>query len=170
EESENSSFVELSEVFLSLVGAARLPVWQVRKSFECRRTGRHPLGPELLERDRVPGNVEELVVAFLTPVLKGILVKQVDVFGDLRLSKHLFVLLRARADHARDKSCGGREMIGRERQALCVEVVDGQVAVGMNDDRARAFFDRSRVDSVAETFLNDDSVAEIAFGLGEKVA
>ena len=51
EESENSSFVELSEVFLSLVGAARLPVSEVRKSFERRRTGRHPLGPEFLERD-----------------------------------------------------------------------------------------------------------------------
>ena len=61
-------------------------------------------------------------------------------------------------------------MIGSERQAFRVEVIDGQVAVGMNDYRACAFFDSGRVDPVAETFLNDDRVAEITFGLRKQVA
>src|SRR5438105_3523714 len=85
EESENSSFVELPEVFLGLVGAARLPVSEVRKSFECGCTGRHPLGPELLERDTVACDVEQLIVAFLAPILERVLVKEVEVFCDLRL-------------------------------------------------------------------------------------
>ena len=38
------------------------------------------------------------------------------------------------------------------------------------DDRARAFFDRGRVNPVAETLLNNDGVAEITFGLREQVA
>ena len=70
-----------------------LPVSEVRKSFEGGRAGRHPFGAEILQRQRVPGDVEQLVVPFLLPVLKRVLVKQVEVFGDLRLPEHLFVLL-----------------------------------------------------------------------------
>ena len=47
---------------------------------------------------------EQLVVTFLLPVLERILVEKVQVFGDLRLPEHLFVLLRARANHARATS------------------------------------------------------------------
>jgi hypothetical protein len=58
---------------------------------------------EFLQRHRVPGDVEQLVVPLLLPVLKRILVKQVQVFGDLRLPEHLFVLLTRSANHPRDQ-------------------------------------------------------------------
>ena len=117
----------------------------------------------------MPGDVEELVVTFLAPILKRVLVEQVDVFGNLRLTKHLFVLLCGGSNHACHQRGRRRQVIGSERQAFCVEVIDGQVAVGMNDYRACAFFDRGGVDPVAETFLNNDRVAEIAFGLRKQV-
>ena len=82
----------------------------------------------------MPRDVEQLVVTFLLPVLKRILVKQVEIFGDLRLAEHLFVLLRRCANHPRDERGRGGQMIRRERQTFRVEVIDGQVAVRVNDD------------------------------------
>jgi len=55
--------------------------------------GRHFFSAKVLQRHRVPGDVEQLVVPLLLPVLERILVKQVQVFGNLRLAEHLFVLL-----------------------------------------------------------------------------
>jgi hypothetical protein len=86
----------------------------------------------------VPRDVEQLVVPFFLPVLKRILVKQIQVFGNLRLPEHLLVLLRRCANHARDEGGRGGQMIGRQRQPFRVEVIDGEVAIGMNDDGARA--------------------------------
>ena len=149
---------------------ARLPVPEVGEGFEGGRAGRHLLGAELLQRQRVPGDVEQLVVPFLLPVLKRILVKQIEVLGDLRLPEHLFVLLRARADHPRHERGRGGQMVGRQRQSLRVEVIDGQVAVRMDDDGPRAFLDRRGVDAVAQPFLDDDGVTEVTLGLREQVA
>ena len=60
-------------------------------------------------------------------------------------------------------------MVGCEWQPLGVEIIDGQVAVRMDDDGPRAFLDRLRVDAVGQPFLDDDGVTEIAFGLREQV-
>src|SRR6266542_4291544 len=118
----------------------------------------------------MPGDVEQFVVALLLPILKRILVEQIEVFGDLRLAEHLFVLLRRSANHPRDKRGRGRQMIRRQRQSLRVEVIDGQVAVRVDDDWPRAFLDRRRVNAVAESLLDDDGVREISLGLREQVA
>ena len=61
-------------------------------------------------------------------------------------------------------------MIRRQRQLLRVEVIDGQIAVRVDDDGPRAFLDRGGVDAVAESLFDDDGVAEIAFGLRKQVA
>ena len=61
-------------------------------------------------------------------------------------------------------------MVGRQRQTLRVEIIDGQIAVGMNDDGPCAVLDGLRVDAVRQTFLNDDGVGEITFGLRKQVA
>ena len=61
-------------------------------------------------------------------------------------------------------------MVGREGQSLRVEIIDGQVAVGMNDDGPRAFLDGRGVDAVGQTFFDDDGVTEITFGLRKQVA
>ena len=61
-------------------------------------------------------------------------------------------------------------MIWREWESFRVEVIDGQVAVGMNDDGARAGFDRPGVDAVAQSLLDDDCVTEVTLGLREEIA
>ena len=116
-----------------------------------------------MQRQRVPGDVEQLLVPFFLPVLKRILVKQVQVFGDLRLPEHLFVLLRRCANHPGDQGGRRRQMIGRQRQTFRVEVIDGEVAVRMNDDGPRALLDGLCVNAVGQTFFNDDGVGEIPF-------
>ena len=115
-------------------------------------------------------DAEQLVVPFLLPILKRILVKQVQVFGDLRLPQHLFVLLTRSANHAGDKRSRGGKMVGCQRQTFGIEIIDGQVAVGMDDDGPRTFLDRLRVDAVRQTFLDDDGVSEVAFGLRKQIA
>src|SRR5205823_12528866 len=97
-----------------LNGAGPRLVAEVRKSFEGRGARRHPFCAEFLQGQRVPSDVEQLVMSFFAPVLKRVFVKQVDVFGDLRLAEHWFVLLLARADHSRDERGRGGEMISRE--------------------------------------------------------
>src|SRR5579872_4593563 len=75
EKLQRGGFVELALIALGLVGVACLPVAEVRKGFETRRAGRHFLGAEFLQRERVAGDVEKLVVTLLAPILKSILVK-----------------------------------------------------------------------------------------------
>jgi hypothetical protein len=93
---------------------------------------------EPTEGQGVPGDSQELVVPFLAPILECVFVQQVDVFRDLRLAEHLFVLLAADANHARHQGGCGGQVVGGQRQALGVEVIDGQVAVRVNDDRPGA--------------------------------
>ena len=169
QEPEHLGLVERREILICLVEVAGLPVSEVRKSFEGGRARRHPFGAEFLQGQRVPRDVEQLVVPFLLPVLKRILVKQVEVFGDLRLPEHLLVLLTRRSNHARDQRGRGGKMVGCERQSFGVEIIDGQIAVGMNDDGTRALLDRLRVDAVGQSFLDDDGVGEITFGLREQI-
>jgi len=45
-------------------------------------------------------------------------------------------------------------MVGSERQSFGVEVIDGQIAVGMNNDWPRTGFDGRGVNAVAESLLN----------------
>jgi hypothetical protein len=61
-------------------------------------------------------------------------------------------------------------MIRREGKPFRVEVIDRQVTVRMNDYRPRSFFHCGGVDAVAESFLDDDCVGEVSFGLRQKVA
>jgi hypothetical protein len=61
-------------------------------------------------------------------------------------------------------------MVGREGQSFRVEIIDGQIAVGMNDDGARSFLDRCGIDAVGKPFFDDDGVTKITFGLREQVA
>ena len=87
QEAQDIGFRELGEVFLapfvevhrcfgrclsvfSPIGSKHRLVAEVRKSFEGGRAGRHPLGAEFLQRQRMPGDVEQLVMPFLLPVLK----------------------------------------------------------------------------------------------------
>ena len=161
---------ELLHITLRLIRVRCPPVTEIGEGFQGRCAGRHFLSPKFLQRHCVPGDGEQLIVTLLLPVLKRILVKQVQVFGDLRLPEHLLVLLRTRADHPRHERGRGRQMVGRQRQAFRVEIIDGQVAVGMDDDGTRALLDRRGIDAVGKPFLNDDRVTEITFGLGEQVA
>ncbi len=170
QEFQHRRFLELALIFLRFGRVGCFPVAEVRKSFEGRRAGRHFFGAKILQRHRVPGDVEQLVVALLLPVLERILVKQVQIFGDLRLPEHLFVLLTRSANHPRHQRGCRRQMVGREGQSLRVEIIDGQVAVGMNDDGPRAFLDRRGVDAVGKPFFDDDGVTEITFGLRKQVA
>ena len=104
------------------------------------------------------------------PVLERIFVKQIQILGDLRLPQHLFVFLAGDADHAGNQcGCGGK-MVGGEGQTFGVEIIDRQIAVRMNDDRARAFLNRLRVNPIGQPFFDDDRIGEIAFGLGQKIA
>ena len=61
-------------------------------------------------------------------------------------------------------------MFGRQWQPLRVEIIDGQVAIRVDDDGPRTFFDCGGVDAVTKSFLNDDSVTEVSFCLREQVA
>ena len=70
QEPEHVAFVKRGEILVCLGEVAGLPVSEVRKSFEGRRARRHPLGAELLQRQRVPGYVQQLVVPFFLPILK----------------------------------------------------------------------------------------------------
>jgi len=108
QEFQHRRFLELALIFLRFCRVGCFPVAEVRKSFEGRRAGRHFFGAKILQRHRVPGDVEQLVVSFLLPILKRILVKQVQVFGDLRLPEHLFVLLTRSANHPRHERAHGR--------------------------------------------------------------
>ena len=56
-------------------------------------------------------------------------------------------------------------MVGRQRQPLRVEVIDGEVAIWVDDDGPRALFDGRGLNAVAESLLNDDGVTEITLGL-----
>jgi hypothetical protein len=76
---QHRRFLELALIFLRFGRVGCFPVAEVRKSFEGRRAGRHFFGAKILQRHRVPGDVEQLVVALLLPVLERILVKQVQV-------------------------------------------------------------------------------------------
>ena len=105
QELQRLGFVELCQVGFRLGWVHGSPIAEIGEGFEAGRSGRHPLGPKLLECQRVPGDDEQLVVPFLLPVLEGILVKQIQILGDLRLAEHLFVLLGARANHPGDE-CG----------------------------------------------------------------
>ena len=101
------------------LGGSRLRlVAEVRERFQGRRPGRHLFSPELGQGQRMTGDVEQLIVAFLAPILEGILVEQVDVLGDLSLAQHLFIFLLAGANHARHQGGGGGEMIGGEGRPL----------------------------------------------------
>ena len=85
QESQDFGLGELGQVFRGpraksrlcggLNGSRPCLVSEVRKCFEGRGARRHPFGAEPLQRQRVPGDVEELVVTFLAPILKRILVK-----------------------------------------------------------------------------------------------
>ena len=161
---------ELVQIILRLVGMSRPPVTEIGKCLQRRRARRHFLRAKLLQRHRVPRDAEQLVVALLLPILKRILVKQIQVFCDLRLPEHLFVLLTRRANHPGHERGCRRQMVGREGQSLRVEVIDGQVAIRVDDDGARTVLDGRGVDSVGKPFLNDDGVTEITFGLREQVA
>jgi hypothetical protein len=79
QEFQHRRFIELALIFLRFGRVGCFPVAEVRKSFEGRRAGRHFFGAKILQRHRVPGDVEQLVVALLLPVLERILVKQVQV-------------------------------------------------------------------------------------------
>ena len=96
----------------------------------------------------MPGDDEQLIVMFFLPILERILVKQIQVFGDLRLPEHLLVLLTRCADHARDERGRGGKMVGRERQPFRVEIIDGQVTIGMDDDGPRTGFNSLGVNAV----------------------
>ena len=85
QEFQHRRFLELALIFLRFVRVGRFPVAEVRKSFEGGRAGRHFFGAKILQRHRVPGDIEQLVVALLLPILERILVKQVQILGDLRL-------------------------------------------------------------------------------------
>ncbi len=61
-------------------------------------------------------------------------------------------------------------MLRGEREAMRVEVVDRQVAVRLEDDRARVWLDGACVEFVGEPFLDDDGVVVEGFGLREEVA
>ena len=58
---------------------------------------------------------------------------------------------------------------GCERQSFGVEIIDGQVAVGMNDDGPRAFLHGLRVDAIGQSLLDDDGVGEITFRLRKQI-
>ena len=132
QEFQNGGFIELGQIIsapfiqagrcmgrrlscFSPIESRRSLVAEVRKGFEAGRAGRHPFGTEFLQRQCVPGDIEQLVVAFLLPILKRILVKQVQVFGDLGLPEHLFVFLTRSANHPCNQRGGGRQMVGGER-------------------------------------------------------
>ena len=62
-------------------------------------------------------------------------------------------------------------MIRRERQPFCVEIIDGQIAIGMNDDGPCAFFDGLGINSVRKPLLDDcGDITKVAFGLRKQIA
>ena len=69
----------------------------------------------------MPGDVHQLIVPLLAPILERVFVKQVDVLGDLRLPQHLLVLLRRGANHPGHQGRGGRQMVRGQRQSFCIE-------------------------------------------------
>ena len=105
-------------------------------------------------------------MAPFAPVLERILVEQVQVLGDLRLSEHLFVLLGTKPNHPGDQGGCRRQMIRGERQTLRVQVVDRQVPVGMDDDRTRTLLDGGGVDPVAQP-SSMITKPEVPLGLGQ---
>ena len=70
EELQRRRLVELAPVSIGLVRMTRSPIPEIRKRLQRRRAGRHPFSPELVERECVPGDVEQLVVPLLLPVLE----------------------------------------------------------------------------------------------------
>ncbi len=80
------------------------------------------------------------------------------------------LLVNPCADFRDWRACGNGTYERRQWQRLRVEIIDGQVAVRLNDDWFRAGFNRLRIDAVGQSLLNDDGVAKVAFGLTQEIA
>src|SRR5436309_10854680 len=98
-------------------------------------------------------NVEKAVGVSSAPFLEYVAVKQHEVFRDLCFARQLFVFVYADAGNFGDKSHRRREMFGRQRHAVRVQIVNRQIAIGLNDDGASMGFYSSRVDLVRQSFL-----------------
>ena len=146
------------------------PIAEVRERFQHRCPWRHLLAAEMVQRVGTAGDFEHPMVVLAGPILEYVFVKQIDVFGDLRLPEHLLVFALAEANHAGHECGGGAQVVRRERKSLRVEVVDGDVAVRLNDDGFGVGFNRLGVNAVGQPLLNDDGVGEVAFGLRKQVA
>src|SRR5436309_2590961 len=115
-------------------------------------------------------NVEKAIGVSSAPFLEYVAVKQHEVFRDLCFARQLFVFVYADASNLCDKSHGGREMLGGERQAVRVQIVNRYVAIRLNDDRASVRFYSARVDLVRQSFLDDDGVIIKSFRLRKQIA
>ena len=62
------------------------------------------------------GDLRHLLRVTVVPVRVGVLVELIEVFGNLRLSKHLLLLVGAHAGHAGDECRGCGEVQRRQRQ------------------------------------------------------
>ena len=67
---------------------------------------------------------EQTVGVAPAPFLENVVVKQHEIFRDLCFAGELLVLVAAVSDDRGDKRHRGGKMLGRERQAVRVEVID----------------------------------------------
>ena len=161
-------FGDFGELLGRLIRVDALAIAEVDEDIESRRAG--PRALQFRERASMPGNFEQSIGVATTPFFEDIFVEQHDVFRDLRFARELLVFVAADAGDLGDERHRGREMFGRERQSMRVEIVDRQVAIRLNDDRSRVRFDRPRVDFVRQSFLDDDRVVVERFRLRKQVA
>ena len=86
------------------------------------------------------------------------------------MAQRLPVRVGRLADHpANQRRAGGQVQRGK-RQPLGVEIVEGQRAVGLEDDRLCARVHGLRVDAVGKPLLDEHRVMVIRLGLGQQVA
>ena len=117
---------------LPLVFGSR--VLEFRPRLQERRGERQMRGLVFERRHRVAGHHVETRSVLGNPFLKPVGVELFDVLGDLGESQASPVFIGGMPRHFRHQRGGGGDLQVGQRRALRVEVIQGQVAVRLNDN------------------------------------
>ena len=149
-------------------GVGRLhPVAQFRERFKEGGTKPHLFLPPFVDGARQPLQAGNPGLMLARPFRERVGIKLVDVLADLGLAKLLLLGVGRLADHFRDEGNGAGDLKLIERKPLRIEVIDGQFAIGMNQDRPAAQTLGELL--VGKPFLDDDGVVVTGLGLGQEV-
>ncbi len=144
-----------------------LRVAKIHERIQRRHAGTR--AAEACECAGVAGDFEQARFVALAPFGECVVEKQRDELRDLSLAGKLLVFVGADSDKLRDQRSRGCEMLRRERHPVRIEVVDGQVAVRLDDDRTRIRCDGARVALVGKPFLDNHGVVVKRLGLAEQI-